>query len=229
MKKLFLLFAILCSYSSYAEDCIERLSKQNDKYFKFEGLDHKNEVKKILKECDVRFSIEDNSKYLEEVLYSAFITHDINLQRELIVSYSERIKEIRLQDKTYFRYKNDVDRDASIVHLAAKFSNVEILKVLFEHDFDLDAIAFHGTTPLILSVIFNNKGAVGFLLEKQVNVNNVDNDGNSALSYAVMQCDKALVQTLLEHGANKDVTADGADLLLEALSCADIIADSHSF
>ncbi len=85
---------------------------------------------------------------------------------------------------------------------AAKTNDIAGIKFLLNNGANIDARDTHGATPLIIAIKNNQDRVAGLLIEKDASIDLQDNAGNTALITAINKCDKAMVKTLLAHGAN---------------------------
>lgn len=79
----------------------------------------------------------------------------------------------------------------------------------------LDDIDEYGFTPLIEAVITQQPSIIELLLKRKVDINKPDVTGRTALHWAVDNDDLALINLLLEHGANPNAyTSAGLSVLV---------------
>ncbi|PWJ87902.1 ankyrin repeat domain-containing protein [Oceanotoga sp. DSM 15011] len=83
-------------------------------------------------------------------------------------------------------------------------NDAKILKTLEKYNFDINFKNKYGITPLIASVLSNNKSCFNYIKEKG-DLNIRDNDGKTALIYAVLCNNKYFVESLLAEGAVKNI------------------------
>lgn len=92
------------------------------------------------------------------------------------------------------------------LHMAARNDDEETIQALIEHGAKLEQADDHGLTALHVAAINNNKKAIASLLAVVNATNDVinakNNDGLSALYFAVRNGDIEMIELLLFHGAN---------------------------
>lgn len=96
---------------------------------------------------------------------------------------------------------NAVSQNISVLGIALRASNQEIIKLLLEHGANpnVQSADTNSTTPLIKYTIKNDHQMVKLLLEKGADVNYQDNEGKTALFYVK---DKALAEFLIDKCTN---------------------------
>lgn len=90
------------------------------------------------------------------------------------------------------------------LHCAVQNNNPALVKCLTEHGANINIANVYGDTPFLMAVKDNNLALLKLLFEikKDLNVNERDEEGNTALHYAVMRDDFVLVKLLIERGIN---------------------------
>lgn len=98
---------------------------------------------------------------------------------------------------------NQIDQVSGSValHLGIVNGNLDTVKVLLSHGSDIDLRDGEGKTPLIKAI--ESGHLIDFLVYSQANPNIPDNEGNTALMWAVQSMDSNAIQVLL------DSTRDG--------------------
>lgn len=99
-------------------------------------------------------------------------------------------------------------RDAqglSLLSVAGKFGNVELMKVLINAKADIDSTDNSGRTPLMHAGTSKNAEAVQVLLDRGASVTARDSIGGTALTWASGFGDAASVKELLDAGADVEV------------------------
>ena len=136
----------------------------------------------------------------------------------------------RLNEKKVriFRHSNN----ESLWMRAFKSANVKNMKYLLSIDPNIDINEQdkqNGRTPIIYASIYNNMKTLTFLLsQQQINVNQCDNNGWTALLYAVHNGSFDLTKLLLEAGADVNVTTSETGqtpIILSAVSKSVNIAE----
>ncbi|KAK0636629.1 hypothetical protein B0T17DRAFT_86028 [Bombardia bombarda] len=89
-----------------------------------------------------------------------------------------------------------------LLHTAAKRGNCEIVKMLLDHNADINERNDKGMTALHIAIEHNQGKVVMLLLQNGVDVNATDNEGHTALSLAVNNNCEAGVRLFLLHGAD---------------------------
>lgn len=113
------------------------------------------------------------------------------------------------------------------------------VKALLDKGADVNACEEHGSTPLMMAVVYRQPALIRLLVARGANVNIRDNGydeefdvanapgkwhrpGQTALEYAADRNDLESMQFLLKHGADGNVRKrDGSTLLIRASSCND--------
>ena len=113
-----------------------------------------------------------------------------------------------------YNYKKD---DHTMLHVAAKYGHVDIVKYLLTQDIDYTMV--HKTTPLHYAVK-NHHVEVVKLLCDSVNINIKDEHGYSALYYVSpgKNGNITLFEYLINHGANINIKHHGKTLLYHAVT-----------
>nr|KAI8741538.1 serine/threonine-protein phosphatase 6 regulatory ankyrin repeat subunit A-like [Biomphalaria glabrata] len=98
---------------------------------------------------------------------------------------------------------------------AASLGCYEIVKSIYENDYDLNLSDYKGWTPLMFSAFGGDPKTIKFLLGKGVNINSISNTsatplmiaaGNTALHLCSSNGDNAAVTLLLQHDADPNKT-----------------------
>jgi uncharacterized protein len=112
----------------------------------------------------------------------------------------EQVKEIVKVNPNAFNAVNEEGYSPLI--LACYRGNNEVAKLLIELNSDINGNSKMGT-PLMAAIVKGNNEMATLLLEKKADVNIFDENGTTALIYAVMFQNKKLVALLLENKADK--------------------------
>lgn len=101
----------------------------------------------------------------------------------------------------------------TLVHFAAKHCNVNMLKFLEKNKATFDLHTRNDGTALLIACKYKGKNVeetrtIDFLINLVSNVNATDEDGYSALHYAVEKCSSSSVMNLLEHGAEVNLRTE---------------------
>ena len=86
-----------------------------------------------------------------------------------------------------------------------------IFKLLIERGADINKQDNYGYTPLIISIIKNNKDITQILLDRGVDINKPDNDGNTPLIISINTNNKDITQILLDKGADINKPANNGN------------------
>jgi len=124
-----------------------------------------------------------------------------------------------------------VDEDGNTaLHFASEKGNEAMCRDLLEKGANVNAHDTHGETPLMKSIYMNTKKCFDVILkQKGVDVDAVDEDGNTALHSAAKEGNKVMCRNLLENGANFNAknnerqTAHKSATLKERSECAKMI------
>ena len=102
----------------------------------------------------------------------------------------------------------------SLLHLAAKSDNKEIVNLLLDKKARVNARTANGETPLHWAAKYGSNKVITSLLDKDIDINIKDRGGKTPLHLAVENGNLETVQTLIESGANVDAkTENGIDPL----------------
>ncbi len=85
--------------------------------------------------------------------------------------------------------------------MKAAFYNPDVALLLIEHEPDLDSADLDGTSCLMWAVLSRSSSLVSALLKRSINVNALDNEGKSALDFAIRDNLPEIQTELLNAGA----------------------------
>jgi len=98
------------------------------------------------------------------------------------------------------------DRNNTALHLAARRRNYpEFVAALINGGANIDALAYEGSTPLIIAAGIGNLDAVELLLAAGANVDAVNREGYTALMLAARRCPETTI-ALINGGADVNIT-----------------------
>lgn len=149
--------------------------------------------------------LEDGNDELEE-LYKKADFHLINKKK----NYNNEFIKFLLQREVDYSYR---DKDGNtLLHLAAKYTNLKIVQTFLAHGLEANATNFLGETPLHLAVKTHDYVQIArALIAGGANVNAQDNDGNTPL-HKIIECEQHLrvnryhtLCALLEAGADPNI------------------------
>ncbi len=126
------------------------------------------------------------------------------------------------------------DQDA--VYYAIKYSTKEVLELLLKYGATLDnRYGYKGYpkiykeyTVLIVATFYNKVEIVKLLLEKGIDPNTLDYQGNSALSYASVYKQKEIAELLLQNGAETNIYNKNHETPL-LLCCDNLLDQKYDF
>ena len=95
-------------------------------------------------------------------------------------------------------------RKRTALHVVAEFGLVELLGLLLDHGFDIEAKDSYHNTPLHDTTIYGQGDALNLLLDYGAEIDANNFDGNTPLYLAVSYSYDHLTSTLLKRGANVD-------------------------
>ena len=115
-------------------------------------------------------------------------------------------KKRKLQN-TYKRYP---------INVAARYGNLEIVKLLLSYNADINICEENGNTPLISATQNNHLEVVKELLNKQAKVNYKNDNDLTALNLSILNNYIEIVEYLLENNADVELTTEGYTPLMFA-------------
>lgn len=119
-------------------------------------------------------------------------------------------KNFNVESKTKDEEKN------TLLHIAMLYKSFSCFVVLISHDANVNAKDSDGFTPLHLAVTENHIHLMKNLLcNKNTNINAQTASGDTPLHYAVLLRRKEAVETLLEHGADRNIRNNGKETTLD--------------
>lgn len=131
----------------------------------------------------------------------------------------------RLLDNGASPYSDEYDLDDgdSPIHSAAELGHVEILRLLLVNGEYVDALDYHGCTPLYLAAKNNHLAAVKLLLDRGADAKLVSDppvegdpdDEQSPLGAAIQEGHLEILRAMLDHGIDVNPSR-GNTLLHEA-------------
>lgn len=134
--------------------------------------------------------------------------HQNNLVYQKFAEYliSEGIKTFTEEEKgTEDTYIHEYKRFP--IHIAAGNGYLDLLKILIEHNSDVNRKAENGCTPLLLAVEMEDIDVIKELLKNNADINLQNDEEVSPLTYSIyFQKDISIVKELLENGAKVEYT-----------------------
>ena len=97
-----------------------------------------------------------------------------------------------------------INGETPILHNAAKKGQLGIVKLLIEHNADIDCTDKYGETPILAALKAEKQEVVTFLLANNPNVNLTPHNSQSPLEFLIGEEKYDLAQLFLEHGARYD-------------------------
>ncbi|KAL6617129.1 ankyrin repeat-containing domain protein [Neocallimastix sp. 'constans'] len=183
------------------------------------------------------------TRYAQEEVVNFLIEHKANVNvydkfgrtpffyacqyhQERIVKELLSTNKIRIES-----YKRDTNVLSFLIYLC-QCGNVSLFDFFISKGFSIYFKDFKGSSPLIIAVEYHQINMITYLLDKHINVNERNNEGKSAIMYAMtdrrlngnMSSDskyyeeyKKIMELLLNHGANaNDKNRSGVSLLMIA-------------
>ena len=99
---------------------------------------------------------------------------------------------------------NFLIRGQTPLHFAINAQNKNMVKMLIEHDADLELEDHYKETPLNCAVRTGSNNIIKYLVEQGADVNTHSSDSTSPLTFAINQGNSEAVNILLEYGALLD-------------------------
>nr|XP_023423458.1 putative ankyrin repeat domain-containing protein 20A5 isoform X2 [Cavia porcellus] len=128
----------------------------------------------------------------------------------------DKAKVERLLQKPDTVYTDSKQRTA--LHYASAYGHPEVVRLLIQKKFDLNAWDSDHDTALIKAVKCYEEDCVSILLEHGANPNIANTKGDTALHYAVYSSKSSLTAKLLSHGADAEAkNKEGLTPLMLAL------------
>ncbi|XP_063099489.1 putative ankyrin repeat domain-containing protein 20A4 [Cavia porcellus] len=128
----------------------------------------------------------------------------------------DKAKVERLLQKWNTVYRDSKQRTA--LHYASAYGHPEVVRLLIQKKFDLNAWDSDHDTALIKAVKCYEEDCVSILLEHGANPNIANTKGDTALHYAVYSSKSSLTAKLLSHGADAEAkNKEGLTPLMLAL------------
>ncbi|KAK1537698.1 hypothetical protein CPAR01_07811 [Colletotrichum paranaense] len=112
---------------------------------------------------------------------------------------------------------HSIHRDNAALKLSSSFTHEKIVRLLMENGAFGQAIDNRQTMRMHPKLIRPHCATAQFLLDNQAALNVFDINGNTPLTFAVYGRDRELLQLLLEHGAEVDLTGGSHTPLLIAI------------
>ncbi|KAI8788179.1 ankyrin-3 [Biomphalaria glabrata] len=153
------------------------------------------------------FSVLQGDMYMSRLVVEKFNANinlkDCNGNTPLIMSAVMKNKEMVyfLLEKNASRYSTNFQGVSAMME-AASLGCYEIVKSIYENDYDLNLSDYKGWTPLMFSAFGGDPKTIKFLLGKGANINSISNTSATPLMIAAGEGHKDAVTLLLEHGAS---------------------------
>ena len=153
---------------------------------------------------------------MQRDFFAAVRSHDLERARSLLVSNRSLANARILGDATLlneqvWRNKSIVDvepdeqRDSPALHYAVFHANLDMAKLLLEHDADIHAIGYENnhemTPPIVLAAWEGGIDMLRLLLENGADPNAHSGNGVTPLSTALRHGEMDRVELLKQHGA----------------------------
>lgn len=114
----------------------------------------------------------------------------------------EQLKKMHVADANII---NRINKEGyAPLTLACYYNNNEVAKYLIEHSEDIDSKSGYGT-PLMAATVKKNKELIELLLKKGADPNKTDENGSTALHYAVIFNFEEIVELLVNANANSSL------------------------
>ena len=98
--------------------------------------------------------------------------------------------------------------NGNLLHLATKGGDVDIIKAILSHGFDINSRDDECNTPLMVAAACANVQAVNYLLEKDADLLLTGKGGLSSLHFASQGDNVAIIETILSKGLDIDIKDD---------------------
>ena len=173
------------------------------------AIRHRNfDIVKLLVENGADVNIVSDK--LTSPLYYAVIFEDVNIVKYLIDNGAE------VNNRGFY-----LDRTA--LHQACNLDRKDIVKLLLEHNINVNIRDDKGETALHYAVINNNTDIIKLLIDNGTEINARNYEGQTALHIAVIYKNIEAIKTLLDSGINKNIKDNEGKTAIDYLKKAEII------
>jgi len=107
-----------------------------------------------------------------------------------------------LQNKVDLEVKDERYKFMTPLMIAAGTGNLEIVKILVDHNADMNTTRYDHTTALFYAITGNHLETAKWLVENGAYPNQSDNKGSTPLILALLMDDEPFARYLIEHGAD---------------------------
>jgi len=150
-------------------------------------------------------------KFGEFALHDATLLEDIWLLEILLENGYDANKIDTRPQKQPSRKTFDATRIRGLapVHYAANLGSKDCLKVLLDHQANVNSLDTNGRTPLVHAAINRRHACVDYLLKCKADANARDIDEKTSLHYEALLGELKYIKSLINHGADvnaKDIT-----------------------
>jgi len=187
----------------------ERYNKLFDRSDK--KIYNQKELEKYLEEEPKQLQDEDQEQSTEQVTAgcSPTVKNNVNPTAGCVTTAEQKVNHIQLNSGLYFRsasITNGSNHTGNII-TAIKSGDSDLVSELIHSGVDVNVRGMWENTPLITACQYGHAKIVDLLLNNEsIDVNSVNEKGNSALLFAVIEGMDCVVQCLLSRGAKVDVS-----------------------
>src|SRR3990167_6892494 len=122
--------------------------------------------------------------------------------KKIIENVKKDIVFQKLHEITVEKAKRVTSRNISLLHLAAKCGNKNIVQMLIDNKANINQAENNGVTPLFIAAHNGHKDIAKMLIDNGADINQAKNNGVTPLWIAAQNRHKDIVKMLIKNGAN---------------------------
>lgn len=186
-------------YLKYKKNISDKLKETIEQHLKIPGL------------TDVP------SSYLQPISYEQWQKNNKRLFDAVEANDFKTVNELLKTEDVDVNSRNAKRETPLIIATAQENIQPQIIKILLDHNADVNATDKWGMTALIHASYYGNPQIVDMLLDHKADVNIADNDKLTPLIFAIVSNKIDIIKKLLEYGANINAKdKDGMTALMHA-------------